>query len=95
MIDALAPLLDAGRIKIYSCDSVPGKALLAREGTPATRCGCRASSTTTCATRSCRRFAPTASSPDARDLGAGASIGAFHAVALVCRFPDVFSARSG
>ena len=32
LIDALAPLIDAGRIKIYSCDSVAGRALLAREG---------------------------------------------------------------
>src|SRR5207249_716054 len=32
MIDALRPLLDEGKIKVYSCDSAAGKALLAREG---------------------------------------------------------------
>src|ERR1700733_400049 len=31
MITVLAPLLDAGKIKIYSCDSVAGAALLTRE----------------------------------------------------------------
>ena len=30
MIDVLAPLLDAGKIKIYSVDSVAGKALIDR-----------------------------------------------------------------
>ena len=37
MLDALAPLLDAGKIKIYSCDSVAGRAMTSGEGTPAHR----------------------------------------------------------
>jgi len=32
MIQVLAPLLDAGRIKIYSCDSVAGRAMVHQEG---------------------------------------------------------------
>ncbi len=28
MIDVLRPLIDAGKIKVYSCDSVAGKALV-------------------------------------------------------------------
>src|SRR6188474_1008737 len=32
MLNALGELLDAGKIKVYSCDSVAGKAMLSREG---------------------------------------------------------------
>ena len=34
MMDVLAPLLDSGQLKVYSCDSVAGRALLARERSP-------------------------------------------------------------
>jgi hypothetical protein len=48
MIDVLAPLLDAGTIKVYSCDSLAGKALIERaRARRATGCGCRTSSTST------------------------------------------------
>ena len=30
LIGALGPLIDAGKIKVYSCDSVAGKALVSR-----------------------------------------------------------------
>ena len=67
LIDALAPLLDAGAIKVYSCDSVAGRGCWSQRGRrrPATRCA-RTSSTSTCATRSCPRSAPTASRPTSR-----------------------------
>ena len=90
MIDALAPLLDAGRIKIYSCDSVAGKALVGREGSPRHQMWIQ------------NQFhyyvrhevAPAIRMDCKGDLdlwAAGASIGAFHAAAVVCRFPDVFT----
>ena len=82
----------AGAIKVYSCDSVAGQALARPRGLRrATRCGSRTSSTSTSATRSCRRSARTARRADIEIWTAGASIGAFHAVAVVCRFPDVFT----
>src|SRR5262249_25640936 len=34
LVGALGALIEAGKIKVYSCDSVAGRALLAREGTP-------------------------------------------------------------
>src|SRR5262249_45454443 len=37
LVGALAPLLDAGKIKVYSCDSVSGRAMLMQEGPPAHR----------------------------------------------------------
>ena len=90
MMDALAPLLDAGRIKVYSCDSVAGRALLDREGSPRHQMWLQ------------NQFhyyvrhevAPAIRADCKADLdlwAAGASIGAFHAVAAVCRFPDVFT----
>jgi hypothetical protein len=68
MIDVLAPLIDAGRSRSTRATAWPGKALLAARARRATRCGCRTSSTSTCATRWCRRSAPTASRRH-RDLG--------------------------
>ena len=38
LIGVLSPLLEAGRIKIYSCDSVAGRALVTKEGSVAHRC---------------------------------------------------------
>jgi esterase/lipase superfamily enzyme len=32
LVGALGPLVEAGKLKVYSCDSVAGAALLAREG---------------------------------------------------------------
>src|SRR5262245_24807512 len=38
LVGHLAPLVDAGRIKVYSCDSVAGKAMSTDDGTPEYRC---------------------------------------------------------
>ncbi len=95
MIDVLGPLLDAGRIKIYSCDSVAGKALITREGTPGHQMWLQNQfhqyvrhEVVPAIHADCHMTGKTA------DIGiwtAGASIGAFHAAATVCRFPDVFT----
>ncbi|MEZ4399881.1 MAG: alpha/beta hydrolase-fold protein [Kofleriaceae bacterium] len=90
MIDVLAPLLDAGRIKIYSCDSAAGKALVSREGSAAHQMWLQ---------NQFHQYVRHEVAPAIRmdcqaDLpiwAAGASIGAFHAAAVVCRFPDVFT----
>ena len=37
MIKALAPLIDGGKIKLYSCDSVAGQAMVTQEGSPGHR----------------------------------------------------------
>lgn len=90
VIQGLAPLLEAGRIKVYSCDSVAGQAWFAREGTPGHRMWLMNQFH-----HYVRREVAPAIHLDcgSEDLGlwvAGASIGAFHAVAVTCRFPDVF-----
>ncbi|HZJ62396.1 MAG TPA: alpha/beta hydrolase-fold protein, partial [Kofleriaceae bacterium] len=91
LVGAVGALIEAGKIKVYSCDSVSGRALLAREGTPQHQMWLQnqfhqyirheivPAIRTDCKTDALAIWA------------AGASIGAFHAVAAVTRFPDVFT----
>ena len=90
MIRALQPLLDAQRIKIYSCDSVAGAAWFSRQGTPQHRMWLLNQFH-----QYVKHEVVPAIRMDCRDNDipiwtAGASIGAFHAAAVVCRFPDIF-----
>jgi esterase/lipase superfamily enzyme len=90
MIDYLKDLLEAQRIKIYSCDSTAGQALLAE------------SNKMEHAARAQQKFdsflyhelAPLirkdCNTPDIEIVAAGASIGAYQALSAVCRHPDVF-----
>lgn len=90
MIAALAPLLAGGRLQVFSCDSVPGQCWLA-ESSSAARCSWLQN-----------RFdefvhaelAPwmdhLAGLGSAGAVVAGASLGAFHALAALCRHPELF-----
>ena len=91
MIDTLAPMLEAGRIKIYSVDSVGGEAWTTRANTAvdAARIQNRFDAfiyheVVPAIRTDCR-------SDDIEIVTAGASIGAFNALAAICRHPDVFS----
>ncbi|MFK7991167.1 MAG: esterase family protein [Sandaracinaceae bacterium] len=95
MIRALSPLLAAGRIKVYSCDSVAGQAWFAEEGTLGHRMWLMSQFQ-----EYIRHEVAPAIHMDCRTEGipiwtAGASVGALHAVALVCRYPDVFHRALG
>jgi esterase/lipase superfamily enzyme len=90
LIGALMPLISAGRIKVYSCDSVAGRTWL--EGVPP-RHGAWIQNqfhnyvryeVIPAIRNDCRM-------PDIPVLTAGASLGAFNALAVLCRFPDAFS----
>ncbi len=95
VVEACGPLLEAGRIKLYSCDSVAGRAMVAKAGSVEYRM------------RLLNRFfdAVRAEVIPAiwADSGgqemplvcAGASIGAFNAVTMLCRHPDVVRAAIG
>ena len=90
MIEALGGLLEAGRIKLFTCDSVAGRAWTSGEMSP----------------RHCSWLQNqfdgfiyhelvAAIHQDCGDqeldiIAAGASIGAFNAVAAACRHPDAF-----
>jgi len=90
LVGAVMPLVEAGKIKIYSCDSVAGAALINREGTPQHQMWLQNQfhqyirHEVVPAITDCQ-------SPEVELWAAGASIGAFHSVAMVCRFPDVFA----
>ena len=95
MIAALHSLLEAGRIKVYSCDSVAGQAWVAKHH-----------SSDYCALLQNRfdgfvyeEVVPAIRRDTRSDrieiIAAGASIGAFNAVASLCRHPDVFRIALG
>lgn len=90
MIRALAPLIGAGRIKLYSCDSVAGQAWFAKEGSLEHRMWLMSQfqeyvrhEVVPAIYMDCNGEAPV--------WATGASIGALHAVAMVCRYPDAFT----
>ena len=94
LIDALGPLLGAGRIKVYSVDSVAGRSLLERRDPAHTAWLFNAFSSTI------RDELVPAIRADCQDgnielIAAGASIGAFNAISAICRYPEVFRLAVG
>lgn len=90
VIRALAPLLEAGRIKVYSCDSVGGRVWFGKEGPPHHRMWMQHQFHQYVRHEVVPAIRQDCKSADIPIWTAGASIGAFHAVAVLCRFPDVF-----
>lgn len=90
LVGSVRHLIEAGRIKLYSCDSVAGQAWIS-EAHPAEYC-CWLQNRydamiyheiVPAIRADCR-------TPDIEIVAAGASIGAFNVVASVCRHPDAF-----
>ena len=95
VIDALGELLAAGRIKVYSVDSVAGRTWIEGEGSDGHRAWIQGQFHDFV-----RHEVVPAIRQDCRDPGigvitAGASIGAFNAVSALCRYPDVFTHAVG
>ena len=95
LVAACSELVEAGRVKLYSCDSVAGAVMLRDEGSVAYRAavlnayhGFVRDEMIPAIRLDCR-------TPDISVMTAGASIGAFNAVALLCRHPDVVSHAVG
>jgi esterase/lipase superfamily enzyme len=95
VIDALADLIGAGRIKVYSCDSVAGQLLIRGEGSVAHRCWMQNQFHDFVRRELVPAIRNDCRSSDIEVVATGASIGAFHAVAMVCRYPDVFRLAIG
>lgn len=95
VIRALQPILSAGRIKIYSCDSVAGAALAAKDGSVAHRCWLLNQFHEYVAAEVVPAIRADCQSPDIEIIAAGASIGAFNAVAVTCRYPHLFKSALG
>jgi esterase/lipase superfamily enzyme len=94
LVNACGPLLAEGRIKLYSVDSVAGHAMVAKLGSPEHRLWLLNQF------HECVRWEVVPAIH--ADLGgpmdviaAGPSIGAFNAVAVLCRYPDAFGAAVG
>jgi esterase/lipase superfamily enzyme len=91
LISVLAPFLEAGRLKVYALDSVAGQAWLDAETSREEAASiqnrfdsCVYHEVVPAIRTDCR-------SPQIEILTAGASIGAFNALASICRHPDAFS----
>lgn len=92
LIKVLGPLLEAGRVKIYSCDSIASRALLSGEHS-ARYCAWLMNQFNAFLRHEVVPAIRTdCQSPDIEVISAGASIGAFNALAVLSRHPDVFSA---
>jgi esterase/lipase superfamily enzyme len=96
VVEACGSLLEEGRVKLYSCDSLAGQAMVERWGTVEQRMRLLD------AFHAYIRFevVPAIASDSGGDaappiITIGASIGAFNAVALLCRYPEAFRAAVG
>jgi esterase/lipase superfamily enzyme len=95
LIGVLSPLLEAGRIKVYSCDSVAGRALATNEGSVAHRCWLLNQFHEFVAHELVPAIRTDCASQTIEVVAAGASIGAFNAAAVTCRYPHLFRAAVG
>jgi esterase/lipase superfamily enzyme len=90
MVAHLAPLMDDGRVKVYSCDSVAGRAMATKHGSTQYRMAlfnrfheAMAHEVVPAIYTDCGGPQPVVVS--------GASIGAFNSLALICRYPHLFA----
>lgn len=90
LVKALEPLILAGRIKVYSCDSVGGSVWFHKEGSPQHRMAMQHQYHQWIKHEVVPAIRLDCKSEDIGIWTTGASIGAFHAAATVCRFPDMF-----
>ena len=95
LIGALWPLIDAGRIKVYCCDSVAGQAWIQNGTAPFYRARLQNLFDSFVYREVLPAIRTDCRCDDIEVITAGASIGAFNAVATVCRHPDAFRAAIG
>lgn len=93
LITKLGHLIESGTITVYSCDSVAGKAMTHSTGTVEYRNWLLNQFHRAVA----HEVVPAMHADGGTKLAivAGASIGAFNSVALICRFPHLFGAAIG
>jgi esterase/lipase superfamily enzyme len=91
MLDAVSDLLTAGRIKVYSCDSVAGQWMVQGTGTPEQRCLIQNRFQQFIYHELVPAIRTDCQSPEIDLIVTGASIGAYHSLGVLCRYPDAFS----
>ena len=95
LLDSIGDLVEEGRVKVYSCDSAAGAAIIRKEG-DARHLGWLVNAFQ----EYVRHEVVPAVWADCGGveqglLTAGASVGAFNALAVLCRYPDVFTHAVG
>lgn len=93
-VEALRPLVEGGRIKVYSLDSLAGRALAAKWGSVEHRCWLLNGYEEMVAKEVVPAIHADCGGP-IEVVAAGASIGAFKAVAMMARHPWFFRAALG
>ncbi len=91
MVDTLAPMLTEGRIKLYAVDSVAGQAWLKKDNTAAAAAQMQNRFDAFVYHEVVPAIRTDCKSPEIEIVTCGSSIGAFNALAALCRHPDVFS----
>jgi esterase/lipase superfamily enzyme len=91
LVAACGDLLAAGRVKLYSCDSVAGRAMIERWGAPDQRLRLLGAFHDYVRAEVVPAIHADCGGTTPLVLAAGASIGAFNALASVCRSPELFS----
>ena len=91
LVGHLWPLVEAGRIKVYSCDSLAGAAMAKDEGSVEYRCWLFNQFQQAIANEVVPAIHADSAGPH-DVIVAGASIGAFNALAMICRYPQLFRA---
>ena len=90
VVDACGDLIAAGAVKLYSCDSLAGRAMMTKEGSPQFRAALLNAFHEAIRHEIVPAIFADCGGPQPL-LAAGASIGAFNSVAVTCRYPDVFT----
>ena len=95
LVSACWPLVESGRIKLYSCDSVAGHAMVAKAGSPDYRMWLLNQFHSCVVNEVVPAIRADMAGDETPIVTAGASIGAFNALAVLCRYPHVFRAAIG
>src|ERR1041385_3107835 len=95
LVNACGPLLAEGRVKLYSVDSVAGQAMVTKAGPVEDRMWLLNQFHDFVRWEVVPAIQPHLGGASLDVIATGASIGAFNAVAVLCRYPDVFGAAIG
>jgi esterase/lipase superfamily enzyme len=95
VIGACWPLIEAGRVKLYSCDSTAGHAMVSNAGPPEYRMWLFNSYHHAVINEVVPAIRADMAGHVEPIVAAGASIGAFNALAVMCRYPETFRAAVG
>lgn len=90
MLDVLDDLIAKERIKVYSCDSTAGQALLSESNEARFAADAQQRFDSFVYHELVPAIRQDCQTPEIEIVAAGASIGAYQALAAVCRHPDVF-----